>query len=170
MNLFILASDLTNPRVWDEQSWQDYPNPSINYAGPYIIPVEIQRPNLYVPYSNDVLPTTSNNSSQNYIYQQILSPQKYEICKNCSSFIFQTNCNCFEKREDFGNLLGSIKKKSNQSIPVLGTLVKSSSFDFYDLRNYNLDSRPIYRSKSDVFDGVIADDIRMGYLSQSQVE
>lgn len=125
---------------------------------------------MYVPYSHEV-PTTSGICSQNnIIYQQILSPQKYEICKNCSSFIFKTNCNCFENRGDVGKSIGSIKKKSNQSIPALGTLVKSSSFDFYDLKNYSLDSRPIYRSKSDVFDGIIAEDIRMGYLSQAQVE
>lgn len=75
-----------------------------------------------------------------------------------------------ENRGDVGKTIGSIKKKSNHYIPSLGTLVKSSSFDFYDLRNYDLDSRPIYRSKSDVFDGIIAEGIRMGYLSQAQIE
>lgn len=152
----ILLADLNNPKsLWEQPSWQAFPN----YTGPYIIPVEISRPSsFYVPYNQNI-PTTSQNYD---VYQQILSPQKYEICKNCSSFIFQTKCNCFENREEAGGRV----------ISTFGTIVRSSSFDFYDLKNYDLmGSCPIYRSKSDVFDGnVIAQDIRMSYLNRVGVE
>lgn len=159
--LFVL--DLNNPNsLWDEESWQELPN----NTGPYIIPVELPTPNLYVPYNQEIPDATSGISSQIFIYQQILSPQKYEICKKCFSFIYQTNCSCIENLKEVEDSL----KKNRNSIAK----VKSSSFEFYDVKNHlydDLESHPLYRSKSDVFDGnVIADDIRMGYLSQAQVE